>query len=451
MPEQDQERERLILIAKAKQKQMRMRQQIPVVAQPQQNTTAFGEVQTNPQMSDNAGGMAVPRPRAIANPLLQQPTGSQVRNFGDILQGAASVATMPVTGWASIPAFMASSGIGSVLNNAVRNMGGVQSKSVGDIAKEAGGQALVGGALAAVPMIPGALKRGFAKNVMPTTLPERLYQSALKPPIGEEQSNIAKMVGRGLSEQRPITEKSLVDLHQTIQNAQTATDAIINTGSTAGDALDVQKFFRAKDVVDQIFAKRGMPEKNAKAIQKWFDQELDQLAKDYPSGFMPTSKAQELKKSLNTELQAAYGELKSSQKESGKQFARAIKEDLEAVYPELKNLNATAGERIELEKAIARRLNIEINGMQTIPMQPSAFGGAGAAAIAGLKAPTAAFTLLYEFKRALDLPGIKSKLAIALHAARKAGSGPVPSGMIGRTLRTGAIGGATQSVQDTTK
>lgn len=406
---------------------------------PKPQSSPFGDIQTNPQMSDSAGGLVVPRPRGIANPLLQQPQSSQVNNFADIVRGGIATATMPVTGWATIPAMMASAGAGSIASDVIKNIGGTQNKSAGDIAKSAGGEALVGGALAAVPMIPGAIKRGWAKNMMRPDLPQDLYQSALRVPAGSTEYEVEKMVNQGLSDKIAMTKKDLKRLVSLKDETQAVVDRTINTGSTAGDQVDwMNALGNAETAAKDIFKKKGLPITQQKRIEGWIGEQYDQLATDYPSGMMPTAKAQELKKSFNAELNDAFSELQGAAKETQKQFDKAVRADLETLYPDIRNLNQTNSARIELEDAMRRVLRQEIRKTQIVPMSNAAAGGAAALIAQGSEASIkagAAGTITYLVDRALNTPLIKSKLAIALDQARKI-AGPGASGPFGRGVRT---------------
>jgi hypothetical protein len=277
-------------------------------------------------------------------------------------------------------------------------------------------------------MIPGVIKRGVAKSVSPSSI-SNLYQSALKPTAGTSESKVQMMVRSAFKNNIPVTEGGLARVRSQIKSTQNVVDRIVDTGSRSGNTIDILDLFRNTDDVKKKFARGSMPETAIKRIDDWVDQKLTQLARDYPNGRIPTSEAHEMKKFLNNELEDVFGELSTSQKQQAKGFTRAIREDIEAFHPELKILNPENGARIELEKAVAARVRGEINRMQAIPMQPSAVGGVATAMVGNWGPQALAFTSGYELKRILDLPGIKSKLALALNAARHA-KGPKQVGIV---------------------
>jgi len=113
----------------------------------------------------------------------------------------------------------------------------------------------------------------------------------------------------------------------------------------------------------------------------------------------------------------AYGELKSSSIEAQKALARGLKEDVYAQYPELQALGAREGALIDLEGQLeryaARHGNRDAIGIGT-PLKMIA-GGKVAGMLAG----------------ALEFPGVKSRLAIALNRAAQVSrqSNPLPAGI----------------------
>lgn len=168
----------------------------------------FGEIQSNPQTSDRAFGMAVPRPRAIASPLIAQPKETQVRNFGDIVELGA---TVPATISGGVQGMMFGAGLGRAGNEWIRNIGGVQDKPADQIAREASQSALLGGLFQSVGI--GASKF-LQKQVAPFASqvdPEMLAVSKLRglKPMPSEMLNETTFGSNLLKESEKVTASTI--------------------------------------------------------------------------------------------------------------------------------------------------------------------------------------------------------------------------------------------------
>lgn len=313
-------------------------------------------------------------------------------------------------------------------------------------ALKAGGLARDGGVVSKIGAVadPLAVMGRGVKMLIPQRTASKIYQSAIKPSVNEPERVVSQMIARGLDEKIPVTEKGLGLARKSIADVQKRVDDVINSGSARGDAIPIDDLLSGYNKVIEEVSLGPMPELSIRQVNSFFYQELETLLREHPNGMIPTAKAQAIKKKFNAELAPTmYNELKSAQKRSANEFRATIKSELEKLYPEIKQLNETNGARIQLEEAIYKRLFGEINRMQTIPMQPSAFGGTALAASYGLNPQAMLFAGgYYEVKRMLNLPGVKSRLAIALNEAKRAG---LRRGRVGGAIGTaGAVNTATQ-------
>lgn len=278
--------------------------------------------------------------------------------------------------------------------------------------------------------------------------PERLYQSALKPPPGAD--NTAAVVKTGLQNGIPVSEAGVQKLSGLITDLNDSISKKIQAGGRAGATIDPNAVASRVGDVSTRFADQVNPVRDLKAIDASRQEFLDQQGAKpgqpaqppQPTGILnaqgqpvmnqgtpatpatpaqpiPVEKAQALKVGTYRQMEGKYGELSSAQVETQKALARGIKEELNNVFPELKGMNAQEGELLDLqpalERAVRRHGNTNMVGIGT----PIAAGAGGA--VAG--GPGAAVAAI--LKSAIDDPTVKSRLAINLYRATKASKTPL--------------------------
>jgi hypothetical protein len=275
---------------------------------------------------------------------------------------------------------------------------------------------LSGMATSLVSMAPGTVESVVSKLHVPeTSLPEKLYQSALKPSqVNPERA--AAAVQTGLENAIPISDAGQAKLAGLIQDLSGKVRSVIASDPTA--TVDPAAAASRLSDVRSRFANQAVPQNDLAVIDKARN---DFLAAhpgegELPGGGpLPAAEAQSIKQGTYAQLKSkAYGEMKTAQIESEKALARGLKEELEAQFPELKILNAKQGEfyglEPYLEKAVAR-----IGNHNVISLGDMAAAGAGGAMAGGPGA--AAATLM---RQTLGSPQVKSRLAIALNSAQNA-------------------------------
>lgn len=282
----------------------------------------------------------------------------------------------------------------------------------GDVAGGAG--TMTGAALPVVmpeaAKVPGAI----AEKISATGLPERMYQSALKPGPGSySTSQVASMVKTGLENRIPVSAAGAERLANLVDDLNSKIKAQIDAGNTAG--ATVNKFAVARNLSQtaQKFRTQVAPEADLNAIAETGNEFL----RNQPSE-IPLSTAQALKQGTYQQLKSkAYGELKSATVESQKALARGLKDEIASQFPEISTLNAQESKLINLdgalEHAVRRIDNHQMLGIGT----PIAAGAAGA-----VTKSTGIGVATGILKAVFDDPMLKSKLAIAM---RRAGVNPV--------------------------
>lgn len=261
----------------------------------------------------------------------------------------------------------------------------------------------------------------LAEKAIPQGIPERLYQSALKPSLSIKNTpKIPGQLATGLREGIPVSEGGIKKISSQIKDLRKTIDDKIHYG--AGTTVDPEEIVKRLDASELQFTDQALPKTDLASIEsarrQWLERYAIRDADGITIGYrqIPVEEAQKIKKGTYRINSKKYNELSSAQIEAEKALARGIKEELEGVFPELKNLNAREGALIELQgqlkKAIGRTKNWEI----FTPGIYGSLGGIGtgmATGSVGMGAATATILTL------LRNPNVKSRLAIAL---KKAGS-----------------------------
>lgn len=271
----------------------------------------------------------------------------------------------------------------------------------GDVAGGVG--TMVGAAL------PMAIGSAAPKVKIPVgALPERLYQSALKPSTAYSPSEVSGMVKTGIANEIPVSEPGLAKLSQLISDANQSAKALI----AADPSRPINKFSVTSRLADT--AKRFSTQVNPEADLNAISDSGNEFLRNQP-GEIPASEAQALKQGTYQQLKAkSYGELKSASIESQKALARGIKEELNTAFPELQGINAEASKLYGLDealtKAVQRQANHQLIGLGT----PAAAAAGGILTGSGTGALVSAV-----LKGVIDDPVFKSRFAFVLSKARK--------------------------------
>ncbi len=252
----------------------------------------------------------------------------------------------------------------------------------------------VGGGLGAAGVPAGDLLGYLGNKILS---PETLYRSALKP-TRAMMENTPGMIREGLESQLPVSPKSLAVIHQGIEDLR---DQINNGVAGNFGTVDPSKVVGALDELRSMYERSANPSigGGVKAIDKVRDAYL-RAHGGVPLGQAGTSTtpldlaaAQAEKINTHILLRNAYGDMKGAEVEATKQAARGLKEQIESVFPEIAGLNEKQSNLMGLDDALSRRV-----------WQMENQGGAGFHNLTG------------AVGKALEMPELRSRLAIALAA-----------------------------------
>ncbi len=322
---------------------------------------------------------------------------AKVGKFGE--QAAEFVAPMGMvsnaTKGAGLLARMAAEGLASAGVSAVQSGGDAGATAAGGLAGAAG------------PAIGAAVGAAGRSGI-----PEKLYQSALKPAKKAVLSGAAdKAIQAGLENEIPVSAKGAERLHGLVDDLNTAIKDKIDAGARGGVTIDPNAVAQRADQIRGRFSSQVNPAADLNAI----DASKAEFLAGPGAGPIPADLAQQIKQGTYQQIRKSYGQLSSAQVEAQKALARGIKEELVSAFPEIAGMNAQESKLLGLdsllENAVARIGNQQMFGIGT----PLAAAGVHAATGSAPVAATAGI-----LRSIIDNPDVKSRIAIAL---TRAGSG----------------------------
>lgn len=292
-----------------------------------------------------------------------------------------------------------------------------------------------------------AITKPVSAAVGATKLPERLYQSALKPGAAAgDAAAAAEKIQTGLQHKIPVSDAGVDRLHDLINDLGQKIQDKIDAGAGSGVTVDPQSVASRADQIKPQFAnqvnnsadldaidaskKQFLTERGAKpgkpAVAPQPTGVLDAQGRPImtagtpatpptPAPPIPADKAQQIKQGTYQQIKKSYGQLSSAQVEAQKALARGIKEELAAQIPEIASLNATDSRLIGLQKALENRVRVAANH-NIIGIGAPILGTAVAHASQNGKLGLVTGIV----KHMLEDPAVKSKLAIAMNGARSA-------------------------------
>lgn len=272
---------------------------------------------------------------------------------------------------------------------------------------------------------------------------ERMYGSALKPPPSMDAAERRAIINTGLREGIVLDDGVVENVQKKISELNDKIAEGIKERSAAGATVDPTIVAKTTDRALNLAKTQVNPDADVAAVnnaRKEFlenhstdapysgirpgtasDADVDAIGKMVPSGEngvtkipqdIPLGDAQKLKTGTYRKLKDSYGEQASASREAQKDLARGLKEEIVKAFPEIANLNAKESALLRLESSLerfaGREGNKQLIGLGT-PMAASAAHAMGA--------PVIPLTLL---KAALEMPSVKSRLAIALAKAARA-------------------------------
>lgn len=265
------------------------------------------------------------------------------------------------------------------------------------------GAAATGAAFGAVGPVLGAAAGSVARNVK---IPQKLYQSALKPTWSMAKKQGLEMLDTGLREQIPVSSKGLEMVENRIKDIRSEINKGVQAKAASGDSIDTSRVLDRLTDLEDFYKNSAAPQSALDTLQGIRDE-----FQSFHGQKLPIDKAQQIKINTYQLLKKSYGEMAAAKVEGLKQVARGIKEEISNVFPEIADLNEHQSKLLGLDEALTRAVwRIENHQIMGIG---SPLAAAGGHALAGGPGAIMGFAGKYL----IDAPEIKSKLALALARA----------------------------------
>jgi hypothetical protein len=269
-----------------------------------------------------------------------------------------------------------------------------------------GGGILLGEAAAPIAEAVGS---GIGRAASAAKVPQRLYESALKPSTTLSTAERSAITQTGLKNGILVSPEGAEKIGDLVNDYNTK---IANTiASDPTRKISTAPAMRNLQSVRSKFTNQVAPSGDLQQI----DAAGKEFASQTPTGSMNASDAQAMKQGTYRALGSkSYGEVKGASIEAQKALARGLKEEIATQFPEIGDMNAAESKLLDLQPVLERAVNRNANH-QLIGIG-SPIAGAAAKAATG-SGPAALATML--IKSVIDDPMVKSRLAISLSKGAK--------------------------------
>ena len=319
---------------------------------------------------------------------------------------------------------------------------------VGNVIGQAEGGRLMGAGTDAV----GKVAAPVVSNIADRTA-VGMYRNALKPPPGSmTAAQSTAKVRTGLDYSIPVSAGGVEKLGNLIDDYNTQIAAELQ--KYPNRTVDPNAIATRADQAKANFAQQVNPKSDVSTIEASKQEYLEKHGAQAgtPPQYMvsggtpakaaapyPAIEAQLEKQATYKILRNKYGEQGSAAVEAQKSLARGAKEEIASQFPEINNLNAGESRLLDLGPVLERAVNrisnnhtIGIGGPILAGGLKAASNSTGFAAAAGL------------MKAIVDIPAIKSQIAIALSKGAKI---PYPTALARVSAYQASLGSAVSDSQ----
>jgi hypothetical protein len=276
----------------------------------------------------------------------------------------------------------------------------------------ASGMQKIGAAIDPVNVVINAGKS--TAKLLPKTLPSTLYEKAAKFSTTIPKAKRAGMVSTALDNKIMPTSKGVDRLNELTSGLSSQIDDLISTASQEGKVIHKNAVFthlkELRKAMGGAKVEGGKDLRSIDRIAKSFSEHMKSMNKD----FLTPDEMQAFKQDLYSKIKfdRKQGASKMVKEETFKNVGRAAKESIEKVAPGVKPLNAKLGELLDIKEPIQRSAN-RIDNLNIMPLTAPISIGAGGVVGGGPGAAAATIASI------LEMPRVKSKLAIGLNAIQK--------------------------------
>jgi len=284
-----------------------------------------------------------------------------------------------------------------------------------DKAKETFKNDPVGAALEVPVPVLGLLGvgRSVAKNtsrMIPESLPGSLYEGAAKFSTTLSDADRAKITNTALEAGVAPTRKGVAKLNNKIFDLNDQITGIINNADEAGVMIPKQSLYKYLDEARENLGGVKIDAAGDMASASKYIQQFDDWLKSKDKDLLTPKEVQGFKTNAYKKIKFDADNFRASnaKDEIRRATARGAKESLEEINPDIKSLNRTEGDLLELQPHLMRS-TARIENRDILGLGPVFKMGAGSA----LNSPAIGAGVAL-----LDLPKVKSNLAIRLHKSK---------------------------------
>jgi hypothetical protein len=255
-------------------------------------------------------------------------------------------------------------------------------------------------------------------RMLPRALAEKVYQSALKPTTTTGVKGAKQKVSTGLKEKLVLNEAGLAEKDDVLKKLGAEVTAEIKSKAQIGDTIDPNKLYSAILKLKQPY--KDLP--GNKTIMESINSIVDEWKAQYGVKPIPVDEALQMKRTADQVLTTYWRRLNKGdsnlmtplQKDALAKGTNAIRKELNARYPSVKENNKRIHDLIQVlgdaEKRVVAQGNknlVPFGTAETIGVAKS-LGGNIPAAVAAVGG-----------RSILEMPGVKSRVALGLQAARE--------------------------------
>jgi hypothetical protein len=243
---------------------------------------------------------------------------------------------------------------------------------------------------------------------------EHLYGNAMKPSTTLSAAQRTAQIRTGLDNAIPVSPAGVEKLGSLIDD--------FNSRIADKIKADPKRPISPVPALENLRTVRGRfqdqvtPGTDVQAINNTGNEFASQFGPDgrFPEGAIPAETAQKMKQGTYSILRNKYGEQGSATVEAQKALARGLKEEIAQQFPEINSLNQAESKLLDLGPTLERAVN-RISNNHTIGIGGPILGTAVRAATNS----TGTAAAVGIMKSIIDIPAVKSRLAIALSRGGK--------------------------------
>lgn len=297
-------------------------------------------------------------------------------------------------------------GGGALLRGGGALLKGSNAAKTANVLTKAGGKvSALGQTIDPIAQTARGATMAISKGLEKTRLPERLYQSSLRPSLQGNASRVQRKISTGLEENLSVSRSGVEKLRSAIDELEVMKSELLEQATAKGKTIDPRRVAARVDDLANRLRRQVNPLSDLTDIGNV----IDEFLATNPAP-IPVARAQAMKSTTYGKLKNQYGnadKISTAKAAALKALSRGLKEELEQIIPELKSINFRESKFLDLESSL--NYAVESAANRQISGPAAAVTGLAAGALAGdVKIGLSAAAL----QAVLSDPALRSRLAI---------------------------------------